>query len=73
MHGATYQELNDANARLCAEINGLEYQTTSARHFLMKNFSEVKNEIGGVTGYKLNLNAEQTKKLFSILDKPPLK
>lgn len=36
--------------------------------FIMDNAEEVKNDIGGVEGYKLELTPIQTRKLMSILN-----
>ena len=40
----------------------------TALSFLVNNIIEVKNQIGGVIGYRLQLNAEDTEKLWRILD-----
>lgn len=37
--------------------------------FVMNHLKEVTNPIGGVVGYKLNLNAEQTEKLCQEIEK----
>ena len=36
--------------------------------FVLNRLEEVTNKIGGVTGYKLNLNAEETEKLCRELE-----
>ena len=40
----------------------------TALSFLVNNIEEIKNQIGGVIGYRLQLNAEQTEELWRILD-----
>lgn len=37
------------------------------RLWLMKHVEEVKNHLGGVIGYRLNLDADETAELFSIV------
>lgn len=40
----------------------------AARALVMNNVEEVKNEIGGVVGYSLNLTPSQTELLCQILE-----
>ena len=37
-------------------------------NFITDNVSEVKNKIGGVVGYELNLNQEETLVLWDLVD-----
>lgn len=36
--------------------------------FVLNRLTEVTNEIGGVTGYRLNLNAEETEKFIREIE-----
>lgn len=39
-----------------------------AKWLVTDNLEEVKNDIGGVLGYTVSLDIEQTRKLMNILD-----
>ena len=43
--------------------------TRSALAFIKDNVEEVHNDIGGVVGYVLHMNAEETEKLMTMLEK----
>jgi len=36
--------------------------------FVLNRLEEVTNDIGGVTGYRLHLNAEETEKLMKVIE-----
>ena len=44
-------------------------KNVSALYFVVNHLEEVKNRIGGVIGYKLNLSPEETEKLVHLLEK----
>lgn len=47
-----------------------ELQTALSRisNFVTDNVTEVKNNIGGVVGYELNLNQDETAVLWDLVD-----
>lgn len=60
--------MKDDIFELQRKLVSLDYVIARAKLFLMNNVEEVKNDSGGVIGYKLELNIPQTKYLMDILD-----
>lgn len=44
----------------------------SVHSFVIDHLEEVTNDIGGVIGYKLNLNADETDTLLRLIENEPL-
>ena len=58
-------QLNDpANDKPCPNCQ-------RALVFVTNHIEDVHNQIGGVIGYKLNLNKEETEQLFRIIEGKP--
>ena len=52
-----------------AEQEGFKRGKAHFKHLIVDNLEEVKNDIGGVIGYRLQLSAEEVRKLFEEIEK----
>lgn len=59
--------------RAVNELEVLKARMAMANRIITDNVEEVRNEVGGVIGYTLSLNAEQTRALWNAVGEPHTK